>query len=386
MMKSLSLFGLVVLALAACGDKSNEKPPNTEAAASQTETAAALPETASLKIYNWSDYVDPETVADFEKQFGVKVTYDVYDSDEALEAKVLSGKSGYDITGPSNAFIGRQIKAGAYQKLDKSLIPNYKNLNPKLLELMQEVDPGNEYAVPFFWGTNTFAINTERVKKALGTDTLPDNQWDLVFNPEYTAKLKQCGISYLDSAAEIYPMVLNYMGKNPNSSNLDDINAATELLKQNRPNIKRFTSSGFIDDLARGDTCVTIGFGGDLNIAKRRAEEAGGKENIRVMMPKEGVGIWIDSFAIPRDSVNLLNAHRYINNFLEPEVAAKNGNYVTYAPSSLPARDLMETEYRNDNTVFPSDEDMANSFIMVPIAPDSLKFMVRQWQGVKAGK
>lgn len=386
MMKSLSLFGLVVLALAACGDKSNEKPPNTEAAASQTETAAALPETASLKIYNWSDYVDPETVADFEKQFGVKVTYDVYDSDEALEAKVLSGKSGYDITGPSNAFIGRQIKAGAYQKLDKSLIPNYKNLNPKLLELMQEVDPGNEYAVPFFWGTNTFAINTERVKKALGTDTLPDNQWDLVFNPEYTAKLKQCGISYLDSAAEIYPMVLNYMGKNPNSSNLDDINAATELLKQNRPNIKRFTSSGFIDDLARGDTCVTIGFGGDLNIAKRRAEEAGGKENIRVMMPKEGVGIWIDSFAIPRDSVNLLNAHRYINNFLEPEVAAKNGNYVTYAPSSLPARDLMEAEYRNDNTVFPSDEDMANSFIMVPIAPDSLKFMVRQWQGVKAGK
>ena len=386
MMKSLSLFGLVVLALAACGDKSNEKPPNSEAAASQTEASAALPETAALKIYNWSDYVDPETIADFEKQYGVKVTYDVYDSDEALEAKVLSGKSGYDITGPSNAFIGRQIKAGAYQKLDKSLIPNYKNLNPKLLELMQEVDPGNEYAVPFFWGTNTFAINTERVKKALGTDTLPDNQWDLVFNPEYTAKLKQCGISYLDSAAEIYPMVLNYMGKNPNSSNLDDINAATELLKQNRPNIKRFTSSGFIDDLARGDTCVTIGFGGDLNIAKRRAEEAGGKENIRVMMPKEGVGIWIDSFAIPRDSVNLLNAHRYINNFLEPEVAAKNGNYVTYAPSSLPARDLMEAEYRNDNTVFPSDEDMANSFIMVPIAPDSLKFMVRQWQGIKAGK
>ncbi len=233
---------------------------------------------------------------------------------------------------------------------------------------------------------NGFAINTERVKKALGSDTLPDNQWDLVFNPEYTAKLKQCGISYLDSAAEIYPMVLNYMGKNPNSSKLDDIKAATQLLKQNRPNIKRFTSSGFIDDLARGDTCVTIGFGGDLNIAKRRAEEAGGKEKIKVMMPKEGVGIWIDSFAIPRDSANLLNAHRYIDNSLVPEVAAKNGNYVTYAPASLPARDLMETEYRNDNTVFPSDEDLQNSFIMVPIEPESLKFMVRQWQGIKAGK
>ena len=375
-----------LLALAACGDKSNEKPPNSAAASAAASTSGTLPETANLKIYNWSDYVDPATVAAFEKQYGVAVKYDYYDSDETLESKMLTGKSGYDLAGPSNAFIGRQIKAGAYQKLDKSLIPNYKNINPKLLALMQEVDPGNDYAVPFFWGTNTFAINTERVKKALGTDKLPDNQWDLVFNPEYTAKLKQCGISYLDSAAEVYPMVLNYMGKNPNSSNLDDIKAASELLKQNRPNIKRFTSSGFIDDLARGDTCVTIGFGGDLNIAKRRAEEAGGKEKIQVMMPKEGVGIWIDSFAIPKDAANVLNAHRYIDNILEPEVAAQNGDCVTYAPSSLPARALMAAEYRDDNTVFPTDEDMANSFIMVPIEPESLKFMVRQWQSIKAGK
>ncbi|MFV2029546.1 polyamine ABC transporter substrate-binding protein [Neisseria sp. S1] len=387
MIKKISLLGLVVLALSACGDKSNEKPPSTAASAAEnTQAATALPETAYLKIYNWSDYVDPETVSAFEKQYGVKVTYDVYNSDEALEAKVLSGKSGYDIAGPSNAFIGRQIKAGTYQKLDKSLITNYKNINPKLLELMQEVDPGNEYAVPFFWGTNTFAININRVKNALGTDKLPDNQWDLVFNPEYTAKLKKCGISYLDSAAEIYPMVLNYLGKNPNSSNIDDIKAATELLKKNRPNIKRFTSSGFIDDLARGDTCVTIGFGGDLNIAKRRAQEAGGKENIRVMMPKEGVGIWIDSFVIPKDSQNVLNAHRYINHALVPEVAAKNAEYVTYAPSSVPARELMDPQYRDDNTVFPTDQDMENSFIMVPIEPESLKFMVRQWQSIKAGK
>ena len=310
----------------------------------------------------------------------------MYDSDETLESKVLTGKSGYDIVGPSNTFVGRQIKAGAYQKIDKSLIPNYKNLNPELMKLMEGVDPSHEYAVPFYWGTNTFAINTERVKKALGTDKLPDNQWDLVFNPEYTSKLKQCGISYLDSAAEIYPMVLNYMGKNPNSNDTEDIKAATELLKKNRPNIKRFTSSGFIDDLARGDTCVTIGFGGDLNIARRRAEEAGGKEKIRVMMPKEGVGIWVDSFVIPKDAKNVANAHKYINDFLDPEVAAKNGNFVTYAPSSKPARELMEAEFRDDRTIFPSEEDLKNSFIMVPIQPTILKFMVRQWQGVKAGK
>lgn len=376
MTKHLPLIALTAVMLAACGGSDKNASDKAEQAGNQNV----------LRIYNWSEYVDPETVADFEKKNGIKVTYDVYDSDETLESKVLTGKSGYDIVGPSNTFVGRQIKAGAYQKIDKSLIPNYKNLNPELMKLMEGVDPSHEYAVPFYWGTNTFAINTERVKKALGTDKLPDNQWDLVFNPVYTSKLKQCGISYLDSAAEIYPMVLNYMGKNPNSNDIEDIKAATELLKKNRPNIKRFTSSGFIDDLARGDTCVTIGFGGDLNIARRRAEEAGGKEKIRVMMPKEGVGIWVDSFVIPKDAKNVANAHKYINDFLDPEVAARNGNFVTYAPSSKPARELMEAEFRDDRTIFPSDEDLKNSFIMVPIQPTILKFMVRQWQGVKAGK
>ena len=376
MTKHLPLIALAAVMLAACGGSDKNASDKAEQAGNQNV----------LRIYNWSEYVDPETVADYEKKNGIKVTYDVYDSDETLESKVLTGKSGYDIVGPSNTFVGRQIKAGAYQKIDKSLIPNYKNLNPELMKLMEGVDPSHEYAVPFYWGTNTFAINTERVKKALGTDKLPDNQWDLVFNPEYTSKLKQCGISYLDSAAEIYPMVLNYMGKNPNSNDTEDIKAATELLKKNRSNIKRFTSSGFIDDLARGDTCVTIGFGGDLNIARRRAEEAGGKEKIRVMMPKEGVGIWVDSFVIPKDAKNVANAHKYINDFLDPEVAARNGNFVTYAPSSKPARELMEAEFRDDRTIFPSDEDLKNSFIMVPIQPTILKFMVRQWQGVKAGK
>lgn len=386
----LSFLVLSLSLLAACGGRSSDKPDVADAQSRPSETAPAqhsnLPQTDALKIYNWSDYVDPKTVKHFEEQFGVKVTYDIYESDETLESKVLTGKSGYDVVGPSNAFVSRQIKTGAYQKIDKSLIPNYRHISPKLLDLMKQVDAGNEYAVPFFWGTNTFAINTERVKRALGTDKLPDNQWDLVFNPAYTAKLKKCGISYLDSAAEMYPMVLNYLGKNPNSSKPEDIQAATDVLKANRANVKRFTSSGFIDALARGDTCVTVGFGGDLNIAKRRAAEAGGKEKIRVMMPKEGVGIWVDSFAIPKDAHNVLNAHRYINHFLEPEIAAKNGNFVTYAPSSMPAKDLMDKEYSSDNSIFPSDEDLANSFIMVPLEPEALKEMVRQWQQIKVAK
>lgn len=386
MMKSLPLFGLVVLALAACGDKSNEKPPNSAAASATASTSGTLSETANLKIYNWSDYVDPATVAAFEKQYGVAVKYDYYDSDETLESKMLTGKSGYDLAGPSNAFIGRQIKAGAYQKLDKSLIPNYKNINPKLLTLMQEVDPGNDYAVPFFWGTNTFAINTERVKKALGTDKLPDNQWDLVFNPEYTAKLKSCGISFLDSPTEQIPLALNYIGKNPNSENGDDLKAAVDMMKKVRADVKRFSSSGYIDDMAAGNLCVAVGYGGDLNIAKNRAKDAKNNVNIEVLTPATGVGIWIDSFMIPKDAQNVANAHKYISYTLDPNVAAKNGDFVTYAPASLPARKLMDKAYADDHSIFPSDAVKAKSFVVLPKSPDAVKLSVRLWQGLKAGQ
>ena len=385
MAKHLIFNSLALLALVACGGKADEKPPNA-ASVPKSSIQTTLPETASLKIYNWSDYVDPATVTAFDKKFQIKTSYSYYDSDESLEANVLSGKSGYDLVGPSNAFIGRQIKAGAYQKIDKSLIPNYKLVNPKLLEMMADIELANEYSVPFFWGTNTFAINEDKVKSALGTDTLPENQWDLVFNPKYTAKLKQCGISYLDSAAEMYPMALHYLGKSPNSNQAEDIDAATQLLKQNRTNIKRFTSSGFINDLARGDMCVTVGFGGDLNIARRMAQDTSTKIKIKVMMPKEGVGIWVDSFAIPADAKNVLNAHRYINYTLEPAVAAQNGNFVTSAPSSSPARELMEAQYRDDNTIFPTDEDLKNSFLMIPFETEMLKKMVRNWQNIKAGR
>ena len=389
-MLRLSLLSCAILGLAACGGGQQQAAPapSEPAAASGGEVAPAsnLPETAELKIFNWADYVDPETVTEFEKQTQVKVTVQYFDSNEALEAKVLTGRSGFDLVAPSNAFVGRQIQAGAYQKIDKSLIPNYKNINPALMEMMTQVDPGNEYAVPFFWGTNTLAINTERVRQALGGDTLPDNQWDLVFNPEYTAKLKKCGITYLDSPSEMYPLALNYIKRDPNSNEAADIEAATVLLKNNRTHIKRFSSTDYIDNLARGDTCVAVGFGGDLNIAKRRMAEATGKDLIRVLAPKEGMGIWVDSWMIPADAGNVLNAHRYINWQLEPKVAAQNGNFVTYAPAVTAARELMEAEYGQDPTIFPTDKDLENSFIMAPPKPDTLKLMLRQWQGVKAAK
>ena len=227
MKKSLMAAAIVSLVLTAC---SGGKETAAESSASQTQTSSS--QTDKLNIYNWSDYVDPATLSAFEKNTHINVRYDYYDSNEALEAKLLTGKSGYDLVAPSIANVGRQIKAGAYQKIDKSQIPDYANIDPDLLKMMEAVDPGNEYAVPYFWGINTLAINKQQVQKALGTDKLPENEWDLVFNPEYTQKLKSCGISYFDSAIEQIPLALHYLGKDPNSENPDDIKAAVDMMKK----------------------------------------------------------------------------------------------------------------------------------------------------------
>lgn len=389
MKKTWLVSAMAGLFLAACGGSGNtdtqQTAENTAASGERQQTAAA-PATGNLNIYNWSDYVDPVTVSGFEKANKVKVRYDYYDSNETLEAKMLTGKSGYDLVAPSIANVGRQIKAGAYQEIDKSMIANYGNIDPDLLKMMDQVDPGNKYAVPYFWGINTLAINKDQVTKALGTDKLPENEWDLVFNPEYTAKLKSCGISFFDSPTEQIPLALNYIGKDPNSETADDLKAAIEMMKKVRPDVKRFSSSGYIDDMAAGNLCVAVGYGGDLNIAKNRAKDSKNGVNIEVLTPKSGVGIWIDSFMIPKGAQNVANAHQYISYTLDPQVAAKNGNFVTYAPASKPARELMEKSFAEDNSIFPSDEVKAKSFVVLPKSPNAVKLSVRLWQGLKAGQ
>ncbi len=382
-MKKTLLLSATVLLLAACGGA--EHSPSDSAGAADGDTAA-LPATGKLNIFNWSDYVDPDTVAAFEKAEKIRVRYDFYDSNEALEAKLLTGHSGYDLVAPSISNAGRQIQAGAYQEIDKSLIPNYANIDPALLKQMEQVDPGNKYAVPYFWGINTLAVNTDKVKEALGTDQLPENEWDLVFNPEYTAKLKHCGISYFDSPTEQYPLALNYLGKNPNSENPADLEEANRLMQRVRGDIKRFTSSGYIDDMASGNLCVAVGYGGDLNIAKNRAEEAGNGIKLRVLAPKSGFGLWVDSFMIPMGAPNAANAHKYINHTLNPEVAAKNGNFVTYAPAAQAARGLMDEKYANEPSVFPDKETLTRSFIVLPKSRETVKLQTRLWQALKAGQ
>ncbi|MCL6263762.1 polyamine ABC transporter substrate-binding protein [Craterilacuibacter sp. RT1T] len=348
-------------------------------------SSMALAASKELNVYNWSDYVAEDTIPNFQKETGSKVRYDVYDSNEILQAKLLTGKSGYDIVVPSNTFLAKQIQSGLYQPLDKSKISNYKGLDPAVMKLLAEVDPGNKYAVPYFWGMNTLGINVDKVNKALG-GKLPANQWDLLFKPEYVSKLKGCGVSIFDSPSEVFPMALHYLGKDPASKNEADYKAATALLKQIRPYITRFSSSGYINELAGGSLCLVLGYGGDLNIARNRAIEAKNGVKVQPLVPAQGVGIWIDTMAIPKDAKNLDNAYKFIDYNLRPQVAAANSNYVTYAPGSLEARKYIDKENLNNPSIFPSKEVMAKSFVMKPIDPKIQRVTTRMWTEVKTGK
>ena len=382
-MKKSLLTALIALALTACGGgNTTNNQAATPASDAHTSTSSAFPQTDALNIYNWSNYVDEETVEEFKQKFSLKLNYDLYENNETLEAKVLTGKSGYDLVVPGIAFLPRQIQAGAYQKVNKDLIPNYQNINPKLLEMLQKADPNNEYAVPYFSGVNTLAI-TAKGKEALGGQ-LPENGWDLLFKPEYTAKLKGCGIALWDTPSEMFPIVLNYLGKDPSGSNPADIDAAAEVLKSIRADVKRFSPS-VIDELARGDVCLAAGNGGDLNMAKKRSEEVNSKVGIDVLTPK-GMGFWIESWLIPTDAKNIANAHQYINWTLQPEIAARNGNFVTFAPASLPAQKLMDATLVETRSIFPNEQDMADGFVMPQMSDEAKKQSVALWQKIKAGQ
>ena len=377
-----ALFGtIILLALAACGgEKSTTGADGANPAASGA--AADAGETGALNIYNWSNYVDESTVDDFKKANNLKLTYDLYENNEMLEAKMLTGNSGYDLGVPGIAFLPRQIKAGAYQKINKDLIPNYKNIDPALLKLLEQADPGNEYAVPYFSGVNTIAINAKG-KELLG-GKLPENAWDLMFKPEYTNKLKSCGIAMWDTPSEMFPIVLNYIGKDPKGTSPADIDAAAAVLQAVRPDVKKFSAS-YIDEMARGEICLVAGNGGDLNLAKARSEEVGNNAGIEVLTPK-GMGFWVESWVIPKDAKNVVNAHKYINYTLDPEVAAKNGNAVTFAPASLPAREKMNPKLVSTRSIFPTAQDMADGFVMPQMSDEAKKQTTALWQKFKMGK
>ncbi|WP_439887102.1 polyamine ABC transporter substrate-binding protein [Pseudomonas sp. MBLB4123] len=338
----------------------------------------------TVHIYNWSDYIGETTLADFEQASGIKPVYDVFDSNETLEGKLLAGRSGYDLVVPSNHFLGKQIKAGAFQKLDRSLLPNWDNLDPALLKQLQRNDPGNQYSVPYLWGTNGIGYNVEKVKAVLGVDKI--DSWATVFEPENMQKLKGCGVAFLDSADEMIPAVLNYLGLDPNSTERADYQAAEAKLLAVRPYVTYFHSSKYIGDLANGNICVAVGFSGDMLQAADRAEEAGRGIEIRYAIPKEGANLWFDMLAIPADAGNVEEAHAFINYLLEPAVIAGISDYVGYANPNTKAGELMDQDVRNDEAVYPPQAVLDRLYISAELPTKVQRLMTRSWTKVKSGQ
>src|SRR3990167_2428764 len=337
-----------------------------------------------LHIYNWSDYIAEDTLENFQKETGIKVVYDVFDSNETLEAKLLSGRSGYDIVVPSNQFLAKQIKAGVFQKLDKSKLPNWKNLNPDLMKALDSSDPGNQYAFPYLWGTTGIGYNSEKVKAALGTDTI--DSWDVVFKPENMEKLKSCGVSMLDAPDEVYGAALHYLGLPPNPSNVEDVKKAEDLLMTVRPYITYFHSSKYISDLANGDICVALGWSGDIFQAQARAEEAKNNVPVGYTIPKEGAASFFDMMAIPADAKNVEAAHVFLNYILTPEVIAPISDYVAYPNGNSAATPLVSEEVRNNPGIYPTAEASKKLYTFTELSPKVQRAITRSWTKVKSGR
>jgi len=349
-------------------------------------SVTASAEEKTLHIYNWSDYIAPNTVPDFQKETGIKVVYDVFDSNEVLEGKLMAGSTGFDLVVPSASFLERQLAAGVFQPLDKSKLPNYKNLDPDLLKMVAQHDPGNKYAIPYLWATTGIGYNVDKVKAALGKDA-PVDSWDLVLKPENLEKLKSCGVSFLDAPAEIYATVLNYLHLDPNSTKASDYTgAANDLLLKLRPNIRYFHSSQYINDLANGDICVAIGWAGDVMQASNRAKEAKNGVNVAYSIPKEGALAFFDVFAIPADAKNLDEAYQFLNYLMEPKVIAQVSNTVYYASGNLAATPLVNADVRNNPGIYPPADVRAKLFTLKVQDPKIDRVITRSWTKVKTGK
>lgn len=364
---AIALCGLV-----ACGDRNGA---DGDAAAGAKK----------VNVYNWSDYIADDTISNFEQATGIKVTYDVFDSNEVLETKLLAGSSQYDVVVPTMNFLGRQIQAGVFLPLDKSKIPNYANLDPAIMQRLENQDPGNQYAVPYMWGTTGIGYNVDKIKAAFG-DTAIANSLDIVFKPENVSKLKDCGVTLLDTPSELIPIALNYLGEDPNSTDPAVIDKAAVLLKSIRPYITNLHSSQYIDALANGDTCLVVGWSGDIIQARDRAAESGNGVNIAYAIPKEGAPQWFDMLAIPKDAKHVDSAYAFINYLLDPQVMANNSNFISF-PNAVPkSKELMDKEIVNDPTIYPPPEVEAKLFTFAIIPPEVDRQYTRIWTELKTGK
>ena len=381
-MKSLLKHAVAVAALSvllsACGK-------SKQAATDEPAAPGAAPAAAEqvVNVYNWSDYIDPEVIQGFEQATGIKVRYDVFDSNEVLETKLLTGNSGYDVVVPSAYFLQRQVQAGVFAPLDKSKLPGLVNSDPELAARAARHDPGNAHSVVYMWGTTGIGYDRAKVK-AIMPDA-PVDSWKLIFDPAVLAKFKDCGVSMLDDPTDMVGTALLYLGKDPNSESEADLKAAEDLLLKIRPYLRTIHSSQYIDQLANGELCIVVGYSGDVLQARDRAEEAGKPLDIGYSIPQEGALMWFDTLAIPADAAHKDAAHQFIEYLLQPAVAAKNSDFVNYANANKAATPLVDPAITSDPAVYPDAETLSRMYTPQPQTDAQEEAMTRIWTAIKTG-
>ncbi len=395
MKKHVLVLAISAILLVACGKKEEAAPapdvapaaaPATEAPATAAAPAGpALDGEKVLSIYNWPDYIPEGMIATFEKETGIKVNYDTFETNEALNAKLVAGNTGYDIVVPGTVFAKPQIEGGLFQPLKKEQIPNLANLDAGIMGTLTKADPENKHLVPWAWGFTTVGINKTKVAKALGDLPMPENAWDLVFDPKYTAKLKSCGIAYLDSVTEIIPVALHYLGKDAYSNDPADFKAAGEMLAKVRKDVRVFSST-MIDDIAGGKACAVIGWSGDINIAATRSKENGSKDEIEALLPSTGALIFFDTMAITKDAKHPNNALAFINFYLRPENAAAMANEMTYPTGNKAALSQVKPEMANNKTIFVESAYFAKMIPPSSFTNEAREAMANTYNAFKKGK
>jgi putrescine transport system substrate-binding protein len=342
-------------------------------------------EERAVNFYNWSNYVAPDVLDAFTKETGIKVVYDTFDANETLETRLMAGKSGYDVVVPTAYFLQRQIKANIFQKLDKSKLPNLGNAWPVVTERLAIYDPGNVYAANYMWGTTGIGYNVAKLKAILGPDAKIDS-WDMVFKPENLAKFKDCGVHMLDSADDIFPAAMNYLGLDPNSTRQADLEKAADVVAKVRPSVRKFHSSEYLSALATGEICFVVGWSGDIMQARARAAEAKGGIEIGYAIPKEGAQMFFDNLSIPADAKNVKEAYELINYLYRPDVAAKNTDFLSYANGNLASQKLVDPKILNDKNIYPDEATLSKLFVITAREPAIQRVINRLWTKVKTGR
>jgi len=348
-------------------------------------TASAETPQRVLNVYNWSDYVDPAVLEEFKTKTGIKLNYDTFDSNDMLQTRLLAGRSGYDVVAPTGYFLERQIKAGIFQRLDKSKLPNLVHLWPEVSQRLAKYDPGNRFAVNYMWGTTGIGYNVGKARELLGPNARIDS-WDAVFKPEQLARFKNCGIHMLDSSDDILPAALHHLGLDPNSTREADLQKAAALMTAIRPLVRKFHSSEYLNALAGGEICFVVGFSGDVKQAQKRAAEANRGVEIAYVIPNEGAQLWFDNLAIPRDAKNVAEAHEFINFLQTPEIAARNSNFISYANGNLASQKFINKEVLEDRMVYPDAAMMKRLYTVNAHDEATTRLLNRLWTRIKTGR